>query len=297
VNSSVLFGELSALADAVTWALASVQLTRLNRKINVFTIGAVRGLAGLVFFLAMLPFVGGLGSFAGVTLGTVASLVAALVTGQILGDTTLLVSARRIGMARTMPIAMAYPLFTFVLAAIFLHEPLSLSKLAGATVILAGVYLLSSGSRVAPTPSGRLDVWGIVLALLTALLWAAGGIFLQPASRVIDPVPANCIRQALITVMFFAIMPRSQGTAQLRALGRGDWIWLISMSLLSSGLGSLLFLWAYRFAGASISSALAAASPVISTPLSVWMLREKLSWRILAGTVLILAGIWIVILL
>ena len=70
---------------------------------------------------------------------------------------------------------------------------------------------------------------------------------------------------------------------------------LLLAALLSSGLGSLFYLWQLKFAGASISAALSASSPVFSTPFSILLLGEKISRRIVIGTGLILFGVWLVI--
>ena len=38
----MLIGELAALGGAVTWAVSSVLLTQINRKVHVMAIGAVK---------------------------------------------------------------------------------------------------------------------------------------------------------------------------------------------------------------------------------------------------------------
>ena len=71
---------------------------------------------------------------------------------------------------------------------------------------------------------------------------------------------------------------------------------LIGSSLVGVGVGALLFLIALQHAGASVTSALTATTPVFSTPFAVLLLREKVrSWDVI-GTVFIMAGVCLVVL-
>jgi drug/metabolite transporter, DME family len=293
----LLLGELSALGGALTWALSSVLLSRISRKLHVLAIGAVRCLSSTVFFLLLVPFSGGWHILSGVDLRAIAALVTSVVIVLGVGDTIFLLSARRIGMVRAMPISMTYPLFTVVLAAIFLHEDVTLLVGLGALLILVGVYLLSSGSRAAPAaPAAKANVPGILLALGAAVLWAVGTIVLAPVSQTISPVAANIIRQPAAALMFLVFMPKPQSYREIKKLSRRELLTLIAAGVIASGFGAQFYLLSLRYAGASISAVLGATSPVFSTPLSIILLGEKASFRVVIGSLLIIAGVWLVIL-
>jgi DME family drug/metabolite transporter len=289
-----LLGELAALGGALTWALGGVLLTRVNRKVNVMAISAVRCLSASLFFYVLLLANGVWESLLHTSLATIAGLLLSVMIVLGAGDSAFFVAAKRIGMVRAMPITMTYPLFTMLLAAIFLHERLSLPLGIGAGLILAGIYLLSSGERAAP--AARPNPLGIGLALTAALLWAIGTVILAPISQGIDPIAANCIRQPAAALLFLAVMPKPQGIQQLKALAWHELGTLVLAGVLASGLGAWFYLISLRSVGASVSAVLTAASPVFSTPLSVLLLGEKVNLRLAAGTVLIIAGVWLVIL-
>lgn len=294
---TLLFGELCGLGGALSWALSSVLLTRLNRKVHVMAIGAVRGICSTIFFLLLLPFNGGLRVFDGMDLSTVINLLISMMFVLGIGDTLFLISAKQIGMVRTMPLSMTHVLFTFALAAAFLNEKISLGILSGALLILAGVYLLSSGPRAAPAhPLSKAHAWGIFLALATAMCWAAGTVILAPISQRVHPIAVNCIRQPGATLLFLLAMPKPMGFHQVRALTKKELATLIFAGTLATGLGSLLYLWSLRYAGAAIAAVLSATSPIFSTPLSILLLGEKTTYRIVVGSVLVIAGVWLVIL-
>jgi drug/metabolite transporter, DME family len=288
---------MAALGGALTWAISSVLLTRINRKVHVMGIGLVRCITASLFFFTLLPFVGGASAFAGVDFRAVVGLMISVLLVLAVGDSIFLVAAKRVGMVRAMPISMTYPLFTFLLAALFLGERITLPIGLGALLILAGVYLLSSGPRAAPVASGmKADVWGVVLALLAAICWAGGTVVLTPFSKEINAVAANCIRQPAAALFFLLVMPKGTAFRQLAATSRKEFAILIAGGVIGSGVGALLYIWSLRYAGASISSVLSAASPVFSTPLSIVLLGEQINYRIVAGTCSIIAGVWLVIL-
>jgi drug/metabolite transporter (DMT)-like permease len=297
MSGMVLWGELSALAGAFQWAFCGVWLTRLSQKMHVLTIAMWRAVISLVFFIALVPFTGGLEMFAALPARTLIMLALSVLIAQGVGDITFFMAARRIGMLRTMPIAEANPLITAGLAAIFLGERITLQVLGGAVLILIGAYLLSSGARAAQTPhAGKIDLLGLGLAALTAVCWASGYVLLTPVAQAMHPVAVSVFRQAIIGVWFLVIMPRPLGFRQTRALSRGEAAMLVLISIISSGLGSFLYVWSMRWAGATLAAVLGATAPVFSTPLSIIFLKEKLTRRIIIGTALIIGGVWLVLL-
>ena len=293
----MLIGELAALGGALTWAVSSVLLTRINRKVHVMAIGAVRCLSSTLFFWLLLPLSGGLEAFAGIQWHMILGLAASVLIVLGLGDSIFFLATKRIGVSRAMPISMTFPLFTLVLASIFLDEHISVVIGGGGALILCGVYLLSSGPRAAPATSPKnVDALGVGFALFAALCWAAGTVILTPFTHDLSAVAANCIRQPAAAVLFLVAMPKPAAFRDLKALTAKEVVTLIGGGLIGSGLGALLYLWSLRYAGASITSVLAAASPVFSTPLSILLLGEKVDRRVVIGTAVIVGGVWLVIL-
>ena len=290
-------GELAALGGALTWAISSVLLTRINRKVHVMAIGAARCLISSAFFWLLLPVSGGWQAFAGMNWKIAVGLLLSVLIVLGVGDTLFFLATRRIGVSRAMPLSMTYPLFTVVMAYLFLDERVSIITGAGAALILVGVYVLSVGRRAAPTqPAASIDPLGIGCSLLAAFCWASGTIILTPFSHDLGAVATNCIRQPAAALLFLIAMPKPAAIRELRALNPQERFTLLAGGLLGSGLGALLYIVSLRYAGAAISSVLSAASPVFSTPLSMRLLGEKVDRTMAFGTLAIIAGVWLVIL-
>lgn len=281
----------------MAWGVSVVFLVRINRKVNVLTTSAVRCLVTTLFFFALLPFNGGLTALTNLDRETIAILVASIIFIIVIGDSLFFVAARRISMVRAMPLSMTLPLFTVVLAAIFLHETITVLVSVGTALILAGAYLLSAEPKLAAARvKDKADTLGILMVLASALFFALGTIILTPVSQSINAVVANCVRQPVAALFLLAAMPKQKAVTQLRSLSAKEWVMLIGSSLAGVGVGALLFIVALQHAGASVTSVLTATTPVFSTPFSILLLGEKVrSWDVI-GTVLIMAGVWLVVL-
>lgn len=66
--------------------------------------------------------------------------------------------------------------------------------------------------------------------------------------------------------------------------------------VLGTGLGSVLCIYAVEHLGAARTAFLTTSAPVFALPMGVLFLSETISPRILFGTALTIAGIWLVLL-
>lgn len=66
--------------------------------------------------------------------------------------------------------------------------------------------------------------------------------------------------------------------------------------LLGTGVGSVLFVYAVDEIGAAKTAFLTTSAPVFALPMGVLFLSEKITARVLLGTLVTIAGIWLVLL-
>jgi len=291
----VLLGELAILGSSLVWAFGGVLLSRIYRKVNLMTAGATRCLSASVFFFVLLQFYGGFRALSIVQPRDILGLALSFIVVLGIGDTLFFLAIKKIGMVRAMPLAMTFPLLTFVLAAIFLDEYIRLLVVLGAGLILVGVYFLSSSERAA-LPAAKPSVLGISLALGTALCWAVGTVVLTPVSEHVGPIVGNYVRQLGAAVLFLIVMPKAEGLRQLRALTPKELVTLLVAGMVAYGFGSFLYMLALQRTGASITAVLSATTPLFSTPLSLLLLGEKANRRVVIGTILEVLGVWLVLL-
>jgi drug/metabolite transporter (DMT)-like permease len=147
----------------------------------------------------------------------------------------------------------------------------------------------SSGSGAA-SGSASGYWFGVALAGIAAMSWSFSTLALGPALQLVDASTATAIRTPLASALLFAAAGRTGVLPQVARL-RGSTLAAVVgtgvMSVASTG----LFVWCVSLAGAGRAAVLTATSPLFAVPLSVLLLGEPGSWRILAGTVASVLGV------
>jgi transporter family protein len=174
-----LSGELLSLFSALLWAITSVLLTVGAKRLDVVPLNLVRCTVSTVFFLALLPFFGGLQALAALTPSNWLWLTVSVLALLVVGDTLYFLSMDLAGVSWTMPLSSISPLWAVLLAAVFLGEPLSWSLLAGALLVVLGTVLVSRSAgpvgTVAPEGPARAAVMPAPLELHNEGIRSASG--------------------------------------------------------------------------------------------------------------------------
>lgn len=290
-------GEAAALGAAVLWALTANLLTSQTRTIRAIPLSALRLLFGSTVFLALLVPLGALPELQDMSAKTALSMVGSGAVGLGVGDTLYIASLGLLGAARTFPISGAsYPLLTFVLAASFLDEEVTVLMVLGAVLIVVGLSLLVTGSGSSPQVSTRAGTvtQGVVLAIVAAGFWALATTWLKLGSGDLGAIAAGSLRVPAAAFFMTAIAASSPARFQIRNYGRGSLAVVAAAGLLGSGLAAFLFIFSVQEAGAGKAAILSSTAPLFALPLSVLLLSERVTPRIVLGTIVSILGICLV---
>jgi drug/metabolite transporter (DMT)-like permease len=210
-------------------------------------------------------------------------LLGSTLCSMAVGDSLYFLAAARIGVARALPIASAFPLLSTLGAVLLLHEPLSLPLVVGSALVVLAVALIG-GERARDGRRG--DLLGVLLAGLAACMWAGSGLFLGPALQLLDPIAGNMIRFPLAAALLSAYLVVARPTEHLDQ----RLIWLSLVAAIGTLASALLFLGGIAGAGVARGVALNATSPVFSAVLAAVLLRERVSRRAALGIASSVAG-------
>lgn len=326
----MLLGELAAILSAAVWAFASLAMVGPARRVPSVTVSTVKMVGGLAFFLVLVVASGHVGALFSLGGGRLFGLLASAIIGFGAGDTLYIAGQHRTGAAIASPISVTvYPLLTILLAWLLLGDTLALHAMLGGLLTLAGILVLllwPSGAQaprderalaaartavpaeadtvgaaalaMAPAKAARPRLhWnGVLLVLGATVAWSCSTVWLQELTTNQNTIVVNAVRTpaVLLAVGGFAALHGDLGA--VRRLSRRD-LWLVALvaGVLGSGLSSLAYVYAVQNAGSGLAALLNSLSPVLALPLAVLWLKERVTTPMIAGTLLSLAGVWLVL--
>ena len=177
------------------------------------------------------------------------------------------------------------PVWVLIIGLVFLGEPAGPRVLAGTGVALAGVAVIAGPAALSPG-SGTRAVAGAALVLLATLAFGGYMIVLRPLSQKYGAVSATATSSVAGALPYLALA----GTAWPPRLSPSAGAELLFLALGSTVAGMLLWNLAVVRGGAGISRLLY-LEPVVSVLGAMVFLGEQVTAAVLAGGVLVIAGV------
>ena len=181
------------------------------------------------------------------------------------------------------------PLFTAVIAALWVGEKLNGRKITGLLLGVTGVIVLVGGGPVAL--DGATAV-GVVASLLGAMSYGAGAVYAARHMKHLPPLTASMV-QLLSAALILAIPTAFQLPANWP--GTAVWLSLLALSLLSTCVAYLIFYALLQNVGASRTTSVTFLVPVFGTLWGILFFHESLTSGMLLGMGTILASVGLVV--
>jgi len=147
---SMLIGVAASLGAALCWTTTAALLKLGSSKSQPLTANAIRVTAGTVGSILLVLLAGEVNVFLTPNLVAFTIAFVAGLLGIVLGDTLYIYALKSVGVARVMPVANTYPLFSTLGAFLFLGEEISLQVVAGALIIILGLWLKENRKAASP---------------------------------------------------------------------------------------------------------------------------------------------------
>lgn len=181
------------------------------------------------------------------------------------------------------------PLFALIVGYVWLGEAITLKKVAGIFLALAGLVVLLGWMPVAFTPEVMLS---IVLSLLAALSYAVAGVFIKAKIKGSEPVKTATGQITtgavlLLPVFLFQDPVYNAGWDILGAL--------IALGLISTAFAYILFFQLIQRVTSTNASLVTVVVPVFSTIWGVLFLNEPVTYPIMVGLLLIVVSLLLVV--
>ncbi len=293
----MLYGELACLGSAFLWAitlnLMSGPIERYGaRVINLAKCGIAAVMLGITVLLA-----GQAGALLAASPRDLTLVGVSGLLGLVLGDTALFASVARLGVHRSLLLQSLAPVFTALLAAVWLGERLTAAQGLGAAVILAGVLLVVAPGRNAARSAAGWSIAGILFGLIAAFGQGSGVVVAKEGMAEIPTLSATFLRLAASVaglVLIDLVFRRGGRYVELardpKTLGR-----VVPATFLGTYVALYLMMAGVKFAPAAIAAVLLSTPPVFSLVIESVLERRLPTLRGVVGTALAVSGVAILV--
>jgi DME family drug/metabolite transporter len=301
---SMMLGDFAALGAALSWAVAPILYRKALFNTKPISANIVRCITNSLFLLLALLAFGRFGVLARLPLEAVAITIVSGLVGLAVGDTLYMTGLKSIGVAKAVPLASTYPLFSLVWATFLLSQPLALTALAGALVILFGIFLLSREKETRMEGMESKKTWskGLFYCLATAVVWSVSVTLMDLAVKLpgATGLDANfaliTLRITAVAIVLTTLAPVLNKDHSFLKVTRNSVIVLCVGGLVANGLG--WFLMNYSFSNILESQAvpISSTTPLFTAIAGFMIFREKLTRNGVFGAIMIVLGVFLIFL-
>ena len=279
--------ELLSLFTAVCYGASSVLARKGMRDSNPMT-GVIVGTLVQVILLAVLVIADPPEAFNWTAIGL---FIASGIFASTLGRMFNYMSIERLGVALSATIIGSNPLFSTLLAALFLGEQVALSTLLGTVLIVAGIAAARSGGKAVKDLRSN----AMLLPIASATFYGASSVLRKAALNILPESAFGAVVGAMASIISFgAYLILTQRTDNFQFNWGGGKFFIINGVVVT--LAWLAMFSALTIGKVSVVTALGGTNPLFSVVLSAILLKdsEELNSRIIISCLAIVAGAMVI---
>jgi len=293
-----MIGELAALGAAICWAVAPILYKRALFKMKPISANIVRCASNAAVLVLILLVFGKADALASLPLEVILAIVASGLVGLGVGDTLYMIGLNSVGVARAVPLASTYPLFSLIWATFLLGQAVTATAVLGAFVILLGIWLLSrdKGENAAEI-KGKTALIGVIASMATAVAWSISITLMDFAVTMpsVNTLDANyavvTARIAVIALFMLALSPVIDKNHGFLKVKRRTLIELCVGGLVANAVGWLLMNYSFLNILEAQAVPISSTTPLFSALAGFILFHEKMTVNSTIGAIIIVAGV------
>lgn len=211
-------------------------------------------------------------------------------TGVFAYNVLFFYGLQHISAGRASLIVAGTPLVITLLAAFFLRERLTRLKIAGIILSLAGAVTVISNGHPASLLAGNFGQ-GEQALVGCVLSWAAYSLIGRSVLKSMSPLSAVCYSSIIGTALLAFPAAQAGLFGRLTGISLADWTSLAYLGIGGTAVGFSLYYRGIKKIGASRAGIFINLVPVFSLLLARLILGESIKPIVLAGGILVLAGV------
>jgi DME family drug/metabolite transporter len=217
-----------------------------------------------------------------------------------MGDTLYMVSLKLIGVARAVPITCTYPLFSLLLAVFLQGQAVTLQVVLGAFVIVFGIWLLTEEETGGDRLQRAVMVRGVAAAVATAVVWSVSIAMIDmavtlPETGTLDSALAiNTFRVVAVAVFLLVSAPVADRGLSFLKMQKKTVATLIFAGVVALALGWFFLAYSFLLIPEAQAVPISSTSPLFATVSGIVFLHERLTAKNVAGSIMIVIGIFLI---
>ena len=297
-----MMGAFAAVASAALWAFASTRYAQASRAVGSARVNLTRASTVLPLFLVATLVTTRGHLLAGIGGTRAAWLGLSVLCAYGFADNVFFAAARRVGVTTALAIASSYPLWAALVGTAWRGERFGVVRAAGTLLCVGGIIALIALSpraveEHAHAHSTKRDAReGILLALLTSVLWAGNTVSVKLGGTGIAAWHANLIRFLVAWPILAATSALTTRPTRDAAVARAAYRSLVPVSIAEACVGSSLFVYGLAHTDLAVGATLSSLAPLLSVPFALLYHEERWSPPRFVAVAATVAGVVILIL-
>lgn len=285
-----LWGILSALLSACSWAFGTITFERIGKVVPFVGITFLKGAFSIILMILLLAVTGGLYP---IGWWEFSFLALSGIVGITIGDSLFFKSLQDLGAKTQVIFFLLGQILTMILSLLFLGELLSFEQYIGAFVLLIGVIVTTWGTQTNHPNKSR----GIIFGLASMTCFSVSAIMVKAAISDVPVITATFYRMMFGTIFTLGYGVTSRNfSSWIRPLRDKKLLGLFVLNVIVITYGGfLLSMVAIKYISVSLASVLSATEPVFVLLLAFLLMREKVTNRELIGTFVTLVGLFLIV--
>lgn len=287
-------GEIYSFITAICWTFTAISFEIAGKKIGSLSVNYIRLIMGFILISVFTTFSRGMVLPLDATANAWTWLSISGLVGFVIGDLFLFQAYLEIGSRISMLIMALVPPITALLGFITMREIISLTDLLGMFITILGIFVVV----LVKNPEGNnfkfsRSIKGIAYAFVGALGQSFGLILSKIGMGNYNPFGATQIRiiAGLIGFTVVFIFMKRWDKLKIDIKNKDARKYLFLGSLFGPFLGVSFSLMAVQYTTTGVSSTITSIIPVLIIPLSIYVLKEKVSPKEIFGAIISVIGV------
>lgn len=271
------FGELFALATAVTWASAVILFKKSGERVHPIGLNQFKNLLAIILLIPTMLFMSR-PFLPPVSLNDYIILLVSGALGIGVADTLFFHSLNILGAGRSSIVDCLYSPFIIGLSILWLGESLSMIQGAGAVLIISAVIAIT-GERDPVSIDRASLIGGVLLGALAMAMMAVGIVMAKPVldrNELLWVTLTRLVGGAGILFLYLAVHP-SRKSIIYSVASAGHRTYTVTGSFIGGYLSMILWLAGMKYTQASIAAALNQMSNIFIFVFAAMFLKERIT--------------------